>query len=352
MKKQIAALLLWAAPAAAQQDFLASIFTEEGTELRNDERVFALYAMLNAAGYDAAPVARADPVARRKYHPVRAKVRDALRAMPADLRAKVEAFLDAHPVPIDTYLAQALALSGPPKFKPAEPTAPASVEGLDALLAELWAKGGLGKLFDAVRADLRAEAKRFQPKVDAPLVKARATVKGPAGDDAPRIIVALNALDDPGRAWARAGADEVLVVAGAGEGEPDLLPLARAYVEAAAGEKLAAAAALVKNGEEVWEKARLTASGREAAGASFAAHTRETFVRVAALHAVDRDAEVEALYGSGWWLAREALRLLTALEKMEGGDLGAYLAAEAPKVDARKAAAEFLKASGCFPAVR
>jgi hypothetical protein len=61
---------------------------------------------------------------------------------------------------------------------------------------------------------------------------------------------------------------------------------------------------------------------------------------------------VDALYRGGYFMAREALRLLSALEKMEGGDLGAFLQTELPKVDARKVAAEFLKSTGCFPATR
>src|SRR5437588_717649 len=49
--------LLAPSAARAEADWFASLYTAEGVELRADERVFALYAVLNATGYDEGPVA-------------------------------------------------------------------------------------------------------------------------------------------------------------------------------------------------------------------------------------------------------------------------------------------------------
>ena len=57
------------APAAVQGDWFASLYTGEGIELRADERVFALFSMLNAVGYDSGPITRKEPVPKVMYHP-------------------------------------------------------------------------------------------------------------------------------------------------------------------------------------------------------------------------------------------------------------------------------------------
>src|SRR5438132_7123183 len=88
------------APAPASGDWFASLYTGEGIELRADERVFALFSVLNAVGYDAGPVTRKDPVPKVLYHPVRQQVRSRVIGSDADVRKAADTFLDAHAVPL------------------------------------------------------------------------------------------------------------------------------------------------------------------------------------------------------------------------------------------------------------
>ena len=115
--KQILSALLFVAPAAAyasEGDWFASLYTGEGIELRADDRVFTLFSVLNAMGYDAAPMTRQFPLPRYQFHPVREQVRNKLLSAPTEVRSQANAFFDAHPVGVDRYLAYALSTSAPP----------------------------------------------------------------------------------------------------------------------------------------------------------------------------------------------------------------------------------------------
>ena len=81
-------------PAQVQGDWFASLYTGEGIELRADERVFALFAMLNAVGYDQGPVTRKEPVPKVLYHPVRQQVRQRVIGGDAEVRKAADSFLD------------------------------------------------------------------------------------------------------------------------------------------------------------------------------------------------------------------------------------------------------------------
>src|SRR5262245_46566650 len=102
------------APAPAQGDWFASLYTGEGIELRADERVFALFSVLNAVGYDAGPVTRKEPVPKVLYHPVRQQVRSRVIGGDAETRKAADAFLDAHPLALRHYLQYAVSASPPP----------------------------------------------------------------------------------------------------------------------------------------------------------------------------------------------------------------------------------------------
>src|SRR3954453_8454911 len=110
-------MLLAAAPAPvaapAQGDWFASLYTGEGIELRADERVFALFSVLNAVGYDSGPITRKEPVPKVLYHPGR---QVAPRVIGSDTAARkaADTFLDAHPVALRRYLQYAVSASQPP----------------------------------------------------------------------------------------------------------------------------------------------------------------------------------------------------------------------------------------------
>ena len=125
-----------APPARAETDWFASLYTNEGVELRADERVFALYALLNGMGYDEAPVVRSLPVTARDMPPVRLKVRSQVRIDDAAAE-KLNAFFNAHPKAVEAYGRYALALKGPLGFE-RTPAAPADLKGFETLLAEGW----------------------------------------------------------------------------------------------------------------------------------------------------------------------------------------------------------------------
>ena len=99
--------LLLATPALAagpQGDWFASLYTGEGTELRNDERVFTLFSVFNALGFDQGPVTRKEPVPKVIYHPVRQAVRARVLGADPEVRKAADAFFDAHPARLERYL--------------------------------------------------------------------------------------------------------------------------------------------------------------------------------------------------------------------------------------------------------
>lgn len=82
-------------------------------EVREDPTIFALFMMLNAAGYDEERGA--------EMHPVRRAIRGALpRLLPDPAFARAEAFFKAHAANagLRTYAAVAMATSGPPEYTP------------------------------------------------------------------------------------------------------------------------------------------------------------------------------------------------------------------------------------------
>ena len=111
---------VWAA--GPQGDWFASLYTGEGIELRNDERVFTLFSVLNATGFDQGPVTRREPVPKIIYHPVRQAVRARVLGGDPEVRKAAEAFFDAHPVSLQRYLALASTASSP--LTSARPLAP------------------------------------------------------------------------------------------------------------------------------------------------------------------------------------------------------------------------------------
>lgn len=216
---------LLAAPAArAETDWFASLYTNEGVELRADERVFALYAVLNAMGYDDAPVTRAVPVPARDMHTVRLKVRSSLRLDPAD-EEKLNGFFNGHAKPADAYGRYVLALKGPTSFE-RTPGAPTDLKGFETLLADDYAKLKLGDLFASVQDDYRASLKGYHGVVDAPVTAVRRLLKLKE-DEPPRVVLVVNLLDSQGKSYStRSGEEELWVVVGPSKA-PDLFAVAQ-----------------------------------------------------------------------------------------------------------------------------
>jgi hypothetical protein len=84
----LVAIAMVAAPATAQWSS-ASVVTEDGVELSVDARVFALFAVLNALGFDGDNVTGPSPLSQPQYAAARSKLRAGLgRIETKDLKAR------------------------------------------------------------------------------------------------------------------------------------------------------------------------------------------------------------------------------------------------------------------------
>lgn len=232
--------LLFIAPAAhaSEEDWFASLYTGEGIELRADARVFTLFAVLNAMGYDAAPLARQDPLPRYQFHPVRKQVRTTLLSASPEIRTQADAFFDAHPVSVDRYLAYALSTSAPPFASAPKSKDFKDVSGLEALLKSAHAQWKLGEVLGEVQDDYRKSLRAYLEILDAPLASAQKLLKGDA-KGAPSLLV-VNLLDAEGSMRAVESEKGVVLVVGPSE-KPQIEAIVREYarlvIEPALGKK-------------------------------------------------------------------------------------------------------------------
>lgn len=208
--------------ARGEGDWLAGVYTDQGIEVRADERVFTLYAVLNAMGYDEAPLARAAPVAKREMHPVRARIRREFRLSP-ELASEMDAFFDAHPSPAEDYARYALSLGGPPAF---ERTAASEreLQGFERLLARAYGEGGLATLFQQAYAEYRPALRGYHAVIDAPTRAVHRALHVTEGGG-PRIAVVVNLLDGRGKVTAASLGEEMFVVVGPSQ-TPDVMAVA------------------------------------------------------------------------------------------------------------------------------
>ena len=285
----LATLLLVAAPAAAQGDWTSSLYSEGGVELRADERVFTLFAALNALGYDEAPVTRLYPVARRDFDPVRRKVRDAVRLEPA-LREKFEAFFDKNPLPVRAYTAYALTLGSAPTFAQEKPVAAElnRLKGFEVLLAELYASANLATLFAEVGPSQRDALKRYSGAIDAPLKKVRELMKSPEIDESPRVVLVVNVLDARGAGLGVGLKDEIWLVVGPSGGEPDLGAIVKAFARVLVQDAASQRASGLKGGEAL--VAAVKAAGFPVGADSVGDYLAESIARTVAAKVTAPDA--------------------------------------------------------------
>lgn len=325
------AVALGAAAAARAQtvdtDWFASLYTPEGVELRADERLFALYALFNAMGHDEASVLRKDPVPKREYHPVRRQVRAAVAAIDEGLRAKVDAFFDAHPLPASAYLAYAARLAGPPRFAPPA-DAGDDLAGLDSLLAAAHERLRLSALFEQVQDEYRNALRIYLKSADAPLAGVRRLLKIKEDDEQQRTVLAVNLLDAAGRVDALSVNREQWVVLGPSS-RPDLVPIAREFA------RLHVAPAVQKR------VASYKVDALPAGRGTPVDYIIETAVRAAAMVAAappdTHDAELEAQAKGGYAGVREMVKVLGEFARTER-PLEQYLSDTWPRVDAARKA--------------
>lgn len=249
----LAALVASPCFAASQGDWFASLYTGEGTELRADERVFTLFAIFNATGFDVGPVTRKDPVPRFVYHPVRQAVRARVIGGDADVKRAAEEFFDKHPAALRRYLAWSVS-AGQPPFKDAPKGKElADLKGFEAVLAKAWASWKLDEAMGTVQGDYRKVLKTYLAGLDAPLVKAKAILKVP--ENGPQTLLVANLLDVQDSARGVQGDGEVVLVVGPADKpnvEGALREYARVILEPAVNAKVggwSGGAALLKEAQ-------------------------------------------------------------------------------------------------------
>ncbi len=188
-------LALAALPAHAEADWFARLSTPGGVELRADSRVFTLFALFNRAGYDAGPLRRAHPVPAYRYSPARMHVRQALASAEPSVLQRAQAFFDAHPLPLERYLALAVLLEDE-SHVPAELR---ELEGLETLLDLVEVRWPMPTLWAETFDEHRAVLRSYLAVVDAPLQRVRRLLRLP--ESGPGIRLVVNLLGAEG--WAR-----------------------------------------------------------------------------------------------------------------------------------------------------
>lgn len=320
---------LWvflAAPAFAgtEGDWFASLYTGEGTELRADERVFALYAIFNATGYDVGPVSRKDPVPKVSYHPVRQAVRARVLGGDAEVRKAADAYFDSHPLPMRQYLAWAAVTSPPPFASGPKSTDKeiAALKGFEQVLSRAWNGWKLSEVMGQVQADYRKALKAYLNAVDGPLAKAQKALKVP--ESKAQNVLVLNLLDASDTVRAVRGENEVLLVVGPSD-KPNVEGLLREYarlqIDPVVQKKVAGWAA----GATMLKEAQL-AGAPDTTVAEYASSLLGTALALRALDA--NDAAHDAAAQRGYFGTKDVARMFDDGKPLEGWLMDALSKAE------------------------
>ena len=283
------------APAAApaQGDWFASLYTGEGIELRADERVFALFAMLNAVGYDQGPVTRKEPVPKVNYHPVRQQVRQRVIGGDAEVKKSADAFLDAHPVPLRKYLAYAVSSSPPPFTTGTKAKELQDLKGLEGVLAKAWSGWKLDELMGTVQGEYRKVLKSYLTAIDTPMDKARGILKVKEGDH--ESVLVVNLLDAQNEVRGVQADNEVVLVVGPAD-KPNVEGLLKEYARVMVEPAVAKKAGAWSNGAAVLREAQV-AGATEQTVPEYASALIATAVALRALDASDPTWEAAANRG-------------------------------------------------------
>ena len=300
-------MLLFSAPAVAgtQGDWFGSLYTGEGIELRNDERVFTLFSVFNALGFDQGPVTRKDPVPKIIYHPVRQAVRARVLGGDPEVRKAADAFFDAHPVSLQRYLAYAVGSGQPPFKEGAKAKELSDVKGFEAVLAKAWVGWKLDELMGQVQQEYRKALKTYLTVVDQPLIKARAALKLPEERQTLLVVNLLDAQDSVRAAQGEGG--DVFLVVGPSEKpnvEGVLREFARLTVEPVVAKKVSPSA--WPGGATVLREAQLVGATDQ----TVQEYATSMFTTALALRSMDaNDAAYEAAAAHGYFGIKDVAKL-------------------------------------------
>jgi hypothetical protein len=310
-----------------QGDWFASLYTGEGIELRADERVFALFAMLNAVGYDQGPVTRKDPVPKVLYHPVRQQVRQRVIGGDADVRKAADGFLDAHPVGLRKYLQYAVSASPPPFTSGAAAKDLQDLKGLEGVLAKAWSGWKLDELMGTVQGEYRKVLKSYLTAIDAPMQKARDILKVPESQQS---VLVVNLLDAQNEVRGVQTDAEVVLVVGPAD-KPNVEGLLKEYARVNVDPVVAKKAGGWSNGAAVLREAQV-AGATEQTVQDYASALIATAVALRAMGA--NDAAWEAAANRGYFGAKDIGAMFDGGKPLDGWVADALAKAEAKRPSA------------------
>lgn len=199
------------------------LITANGVEIRADERVFVLFAALNALGFSEETQRKGPPLRAPVFHPLRTQIRDALRkADEAGHMAGIRAMFDSNPAEIETYL-EAILTESPQNLSP---EARKLVEPL-AALDTFRQKAELAKLFDNIATEQRTLAKELKGRLEKDFGEAAKSVGSKELRAPLNMVVVPNPLDGQDSVRVVRTKDTMYVLTG-----PGLSSAQRAILEA------------------------------------------------------------------------------------------------------------------------
>lgn len=291
------------AHAASQGDWFASLYTGEGVELRNDERIFALFAIFNALGFDQGPVTRKDPIPKVVYHSVRQAVRGRVIGGDPDVRKAADAFFDAHQVPLRRYLSYVVGTAQPPFAAGAKAKDLQDLKGLEAVLQKAWTGWKLDELMGQVQGDYRKALKAYLPVLDGPLTRARAALKVP---DAQEALLVVNLLDAQEAVRAVQGENgEAFLIVGPSD-KPNVEGLVREFARLSIEPQVAKKIAGWAGGAQVLREAQL-AGATEQTVQDYATAVLTTAIALRSMDA--NDATWDAVQNKGYFGAKAIAKM-------------------------------------------
>ena len=316
------------APAPVQGDWFASLYTGEGIELRADERVFALFSMLNAVGYDSGPITRKEPVPKVLYHPVRQQVRQRVIGGDAEVRKVADAFLDGHPVALRRYLAYAVSASPPPFATGPKSKDLQDLKGLETVLARAWSGWKLDELMGTVQGEYRKVLKTYLTAIDAPMLKARDIMKVQEGSH--ESVLVVNLLDAQNEVRGVQTDAEVVLVVGPAD-KPNVEGLLKEYARVMVDPVVAKKAGAWTNGAAVLREAQV-AGATEQTVQDYASALLATAVALRAMDASDPTWEAAA--NRGYFGAKDIAALFDGGKPLDTWVADAFAKAEAKRPSA------------------
>ena len=326
----VAALISTPALAASQGDWFASLYTGEGVELRNDERIFALFALFNAMGFDQGPVTRKDPIPKVVYHPVRQAVRGRVIGGDAEVRKAADAFFEAHQVPLRRYLSYVIGSSQPPFTAGSKSKDLQDLKGLEAVLQKAWTGWKLDELMGQVQAEYRKSLKAYLPVLDGPLTRARKSLKASDKEEA---LLVVNLLDAQDTVRAVSGENgEAFLIVGPSE-KPNVEGLVREYARLSIEPQVAKKIAGWAGGAQVLREAQLAGANEQ----SVQEYATSLLTLALAMRSMDAsDAAFEAAQNRGYFGLKSVAKMFEDGKPVEGWVLEAMQKVETSRPGPKK----------------